>query len=153
MRTFPPSSTLDTPSEIRRKLRENVTTYDPMTVDEKLDYLISYTPAYKVYSVFVSQSGTTAPVVDSLLEDTIGSLVWGRLTGGTYTLRKTGAFIEKKTKPIKAWGTDKDGNAYEMIWTDVNTLTLKTYASTDLVNPVDGILSETEINVYVYGNV
>lgn len=153
MRTFPPSTKLDTSSELRRKLRENIVTYDPMTVEEKLEYLLSFTPQYKTYSVYLTQSGTTAPVVVSLLEDSIGSPVWTRVSGGTYSLTKTGAFIEKKTKPINAWGTDKAGNAYEMIWIDVDTLILKTYASTDLINPVDNILSNTEINIYVYGNI
>jgi hypothetical protein len=160
MANFPPSTKLDTPSEIRRKLRENVTIYDPMGVDEKLDYLLDKvevisgtTTLFKTYSVFVSQSGTTAPTVVSLLEDTIGSPVWTRVTGGTYLLTKTGAFIANSTKPFKAWGVDKLGNGFEMNWTSVNTLTLYTYASTDLLTPVDDILDNTEINVYVYGSI
>lgn len=49
-----------------------------------------------VYTALLSQSGTNAPTV-TVLENSIGNIVWGYLASGVYTATLTGAFIESKT--------------------------------------------------------
>lgn len=101
------------------------------------------------YTVLLNQSGTTAPIATILL-DTISGLTWTRTSGGTYNLTKTGAFTENKTIPISDNYTDINGNYYTIEWIDVNTLTLKTYASTDLENPVDDVLNKQYLNISIF---
>jgi hypothetical protein len=114
---------------------------------EKINTLVNNMPY--TYKVFLTQSGTTAPVVTTLV-DTIGNTTWTRVTGGTYNLTKTGAFVENKTVPISDTYVDIDGNVYTIERIDANTMTLKTYASTDLVNPADGVLTNQYLNIDIY---
>jgi len=51
---------------------------------------------YKVYSALISQSGTAAPTA-TVLENTIGAIVWTRTSAGTYSGTLTGAFTASKT--------------------------------------------------------
>ena len=112
-----------------------------------LDTIDNNTPY--IYRVFLTQSGTTAPIAITLI-DTISGLTWNRISGGTYTLTKTNAFIENKTVPVSDNYTDINGNYYTIERTNVNTITLKTYASTDLENPVDDILNNQYLNIEIY---
>lgn len=101
------------------------------------------------YKLFLTQSGTTAPIATVLI-DTISGTTWTRISAGTYNLIKTGAFIENKTIPVSDNYTDVDGNYYTIERTDINTITLKTYASTDLDNSVDDILNNQYLNIEIY---
>ncbi len=53
-------------------------------------------PAYKVYSAWISQSGTDAPTV-TVLENKIGEIVWTRDQAGNYYGTLAGVFPEEKT--------------------------------------------------------
>ncbi len=104
------------------------------------------------YHVFLSQSGTAAPiVVGTPLEDTIPSPVWSRSAAGTFPLTKAGAFKSGKTTPFKAVGFDEAGNKMVAQWINEDVILLTTYAVDDLETPADDILSTTEFNVEVYG--
>jgi hypothetical protein len=51
---------------------------------------------YKVYTALLSQNGTTAPV-PTILENTIGNIVWTRIEAGFYIATLNGAFTAGKT--------------------------------------------------------
>lgn len=55
---------------------------------------ISIAP-YKVYSAILNQSGTNAPVA-TVLENTIGNIVWSYSSVGNYDATLTGAFTNNK---------------------------------------------------------
>lgn len=52
----------------------------------------------KEYSVFVTQQGTSAPTV-LIKKNSIGDVVWSRVSIGTYDVTKIGAFVENSTVP------------------------------------------------------
>ena len=56
-------------------------------------------PAYKVYTALLSQEGTDAPVA-TILENTLGEIVWSREIKGIYTGTLLNTFIEDKTHLI-----------------------------------------------------
>jgi hypothetical protein len=68
----------------------NGSTYDTKKVNSE------YLKPYKVYSALISQSGTSAPTV-TVLENTIGTIVWARSASGDYNGTLTGAFTASKT--------------------------------------------------------
>lgn len=113
-----------------------------------LEYMELYPRSFR-YTALVSQSGTDDPVA-IVLEDSIEGLIWTRTGVGTYTLTKTGAFTENKTIPIEDSYVDVDDNLYKFVRTDINTMTLTTYASTDWETPVDGILSNRYLHIEIY---
>jgi len=51
---------------------------------------------YNSYTALLTQSGTSAPVA-TVLENTIGNIVWTRYGVGNYKGTLTGAFVENKT--------------------------------------------------------
>lgn len=53
-------------------------------------------PSYKVYTALISQSGTDAPTA-IVLENTLGNVVWTRVSEGIYIGTLTGAFTTNKT--------------------------------------------------------
>ena len=52
-------------------------------------------PNYKIYKVLISQSGENAPTV-TILENTLGNIVWTRNSTGTYLGTLTGVFTTSK---------------------------------------------------------
>ena len=53
-------------------------------------------PPYKVYTALLTQTGTNAPVA-TVLENTIGNIVWARNNTGIYQAVLVGAFTLNKT--------------------------------------------------------
>lgn len=117
----------------------NGSTYDSKKVNS--DYL----KPYKVYSALLSQSGTSAPTA-TVLENTIGSLVWSRTSTGYYKATLTGAFTLNKT--LVFVGADDPENSYGSRRIDANELLLKTTDSTNTF--ADDILYFTSIEIRVY---
>lgn len=68
----------------------------PSMLKEILSRLTPQAPKYKVYTALLSQSGTDAPVA-TVLENTLGDIVWTRTSVGEYRGNLTGIFIEEKT--------------------------------------------------------
>src|SRR3989337_2171151 len=54
---------------------------------------------YKKYVALLTQTGTNAPVA-TVLENTIGNIVWARGGTGQYTAALTGAFTINKTYAV-----------------------------------------------------
>jgi len=51
---------------------------------------------YKVYTALLTQTGTDAPVA-TVLENTLGDIVWSRVNVGVYLGTLNGAFLSDKT--------------------------------------------------------
>lgn len=66
---------------------------DIVSINNAIDAL---QPTYKVYTALLNQTGTSAPTV-IVLENTIGSIVWSRVSTGLYKAELTGAFTTSKT--------------------------------------------------------
>jgi len=105
--------------------------------------------SYKYYTVFMSQSGTDAPTVRDI-DNTIGRVLLARTGIGTYTLTKTNAFTLNKTVPKKDSYIDTDGNKMTLEHTDINTMTLKTYAAVDDTVLADSVLSDQYLTIQVF---
>jgi len=97
---------------------------------------------------FLTQSGTNNPVFTSIINTLDG--VWARTGVGTYTLTKTGIFVENKTIPNDDVYTDQSGNLFKINRTSENIITLLTYAAADTATLADGVLSNRFINIEVY---
>ena len=58
---------------------------------------------YKVYTALLTQSGTDAPTVATVFENTIGNITWTRpISDGIYVANLAGAFTANKTY-INCW--------------------------------------------------
>ena len=52
--------------------------------------------------------------------------------------------------PVRDAYIDADGNKMVMEWTDMSTLTLKTYAAADTETLADGVLVNQYVNIETY---
>lgn len=103
----------------------------------------------KVYTAFLTQAGTAAPVA-TVLNNTIGAIAIARSAAGTYTFTLANAFVLNKTVPVEDIYVDDAGDKYKLVRTSANVMTLTTYESADLNTPADDILSGRYINIEVY---
>ena len=67
-----------------------------ITSQAPIQYISDYIRPYKVYSALISQAGTAAPTV-TILENTIGNIVWTRISEGQYQAELANAFTLNKT--------------------------------------------------------
>lgn len=101
-------------------------------------------PKFKVYTALLSQSGTDAPV-PTILENTLGNIVWTYFDIGVYRGTLIGAFpINKYFGPSPSDGFDADvnrgggGTAYFVYRIDDDTIQVNTGADdTLLISPID----------------
>ena len=102
-------------------------------------------PTYKKYIATISQTGTSDPTV-TILENTIGDIVWTRSLVGVYYGTLTGAFTANKTS-VNISGVYK-GSAQGIRRNDneVNVITTATLTITE----TDSLLDETYIEIRVY---
>lgn len=106
-------------------------------------------PTYKVYTALMSQVGTSAPTA-IVLENTIGSIVWSRISLGTYRAALAGTFlIDKLFIPCPSGGFDASvnigggGSSYKLARLNDGFIQLTTSASDDVLN-----YTPIEIRVY-----
>jgi len=101
-------------------------------------------PAYKVYTVLLTQSGTTNPVV-TVLENTIGTINITRSGTGGYTITSSGLFTLNKTTfditPIQ--GFIKQGTL-----SSINSIIFETRDNTNATS--DGLLASKKLEIRVY---
>ena len=106
-------------------------------------------PSYKVYSALLSQSGTSNPTA-TVLENTIGNIVWARADIGRYSGTLTGAFTADKTFILTngGWKSGVYGGwlYFETAYND-SVVSLQQDASN--LSPQDGF-SKQEIEIRVY---
>lgn len=67
-------------------------------------------PRYKVYKAIMNQAGGAAPTV-SIIENSIGNIVWTRTGVGSYTGTLTGAFPSGKVPNLTIPVAPLDGDA------------------------------------------
>ena len=65
-------------------------------IDEIIKKLNDNEPKYKVYTALLTQTGTSDPVA-TVLENTLGDIVWSRVGVGHYSGVLLGAFTANKT--------------------------------------------------------
>ena len=118
-------------------------------VADYVDQEITAVKPYKIYSILISQSSTSAPVVTTLLENTFtGTITWARLSTGLYegTITTT-EFTNLKTAFILTpIGVDLNCATYS---TADNKVQIKTWQCS-AVAFADGQLNETYYEIRVY---
>lgn len=95
---------------------------------------------YTCYTAIMNQSGTAAPTA-TIMENSIGAIVWTRDSAGTYVGSLSHVFTENKT-----WITCVNQNSSKQVycfWIDASTIGLETEDSTD-----GNVNASIEIRVY-----
>ena len=122
----------------------------PAMLKEILSRLAPQSPKYKVYTALLTQSGTDAPVA-TVLENTLGDIVWSYASIGTYNAALEGAFILNKTS-VKIGSFDALSSSYGYFSftseSQPDIYILQSYDLTDLL--ADNILANTLIEIRVY---
>lgn len=124
-------------------------------VDRKTEYFsledlqdsISSGGDYKVYRAILNQTGTSAPVA-TVLENTIGSIVWTRSSQGTYLATLNGAFLANKTYYPTFGMSDSFNRVYINRISD-NAIRVRAI-SEDLTANLDNELFNFPIEIIVY---
>lgn len=120
--------------------------------------IIGSTLGYKVYTALLTQSGTGAPTV-TVLQNTIGTIVWSRVSIGSYKGTLTGVFTSGKTFYNITYNNNAGGGGsgefliYEIRNDNINAIqisTLDVEMVTHLANPSDSLLSSTPIEIRIY---
>ena len=106
-------------------------------------------PAYKVYTALLSQEGTDAPVA-TILENTLGEIVWSREIKGIYTGTLLNTFIEDKTHLILTNNTYTLGGYPSYNSFDVKDTDSVRIVTTESPENIDGNLYNTPIEIRVY---
>lgn len=107
---------------------------------------------YKVYTALLSHFSTDAPTV-TVLENTIGNVVWSRASAGLYNATLSGAFPENKSfspnhQARSSNENDVDFNVRSMRYDD-NTFSVMTLNPTSGLG-IDGVLELYPIEIRVY---
>lgn len=105
-------------------------------------------PKYKVYTALLTQTGTSAPVA-TVLENTIGAIVFGYDQPGTYTLTLSGAFPAAKTWVIinASVAASDFSITFSISRLSDNVLNLSSHTT---FNPENDLISGTAIEIRVY---
>ena len=100
----------------------------------------------KIYKALITQSGTDAPTV-TILENTIGNIVWSYDSTGTYFGTLINAFTENKT--FLPQPSEKTHNScVELLYSDADTVEINTYDVTPVL--ANDILVGNSILIEVY---
>ena len=101
---------------------------------------------YKSYVALISQTGTAAPTV-TVLENTIGDIVWTRFAAGDYRGTLTGAFTSGKVFCLS--------NQIEPLQTilivrkNIDSIAINTI-TTATTSVIDSALVNTSIEIRIY---
>jgi len=105
----------------------------------------------KTYAVFLTQTGTNAPVA-TILENTLGATpTWARTSTGIYTATTVGYFTPGKTVPNsnpELYIDPVSGNKITAVRTSANVITITTTDDED--TPIDDALTDRYIEIVVY---
>jgi hypothetical protein len=102
---------------------------------------------YKKYIANITQSGIAAPTV-SILENTIGDIVWTRNLAGEYYGTLTNAFPMDKTYIIINAFSNNASDSAAALWNNVSQVAILTCDTS--FTRVDNILSFTTIEIRTY---
>lgn len=105
--------------------------------------------SYETYVALLTQSGTNAPVA-TILENTIGDIIWTRVSTGLYKGTLTGAFLATKTAVYLTNGGNIAPPAIFNTYADtVNTITLKSVRA-DTGTVTDSLVNTATLEIRVY---
>lgn len=117
------------------------------TIDDTVSY-VDDQQAIKKYVAIINQSGSSAPVA-TVLENTIGNIVWSRVATGTYLGTLNGAFPVNKVLILSSMGVG--GPAAEINSARaVDNFVYLVSISNSTYNPVDSALVNANIEIRVY---
>jgi hypothetical protein len=102
--------------------------------------------AYKKYIALISQTGTADPTV-SILENTIGDIVWTRTLAGRYEGTLVGAFPDQ-SKTYLLNSITQTNNYIRFYWTSANVVQIRTADFTNTLQ--DGQLDFNTIEIRTY---
>lgn len=105
-------------------------------------------PKYKVYSALISQTGGSEPTV-TILDNTIGNIVWGYSTSGLYRGTLVGAFTPNKTMVFASRQMGGPSAAY-MYASAVTADEVQITTGIATGGPGDGIMDNASIEIRVY---
>jgi hypothetical protein len=110
-------------------------------------------PPYSVYKALINQTGTSAPTV-TILENTIGTIVWSRFGTGTYFGTLVGAFPIGRTECICGNSIISATTGMTLARLGDNLINLHTYNTSTNTNADDvlqfGYQYGTSIEIRVY---
>jgi hypothetical protein len=98
---------------------------------------------YNVYTALLTQTGTNAPVA-TILENTVGNIVWSYDSTGEYLGTLTGVFISDKT-----YFSAMPSQVTQLKFIRINDNTVNLGTSTSGVK-TNGLLSATPVEIRVY---
>lgn len=106
---------------------------------------------YKVYTAFLTQSGTNAPVA-VVLQNTIGDISFEYIDIGAYAISSNNLFTEDKTIVLQDQQINRNDNDIDycirIVYDDVNSIIINTaFLDTSEIN--DALLN-TPIEIRVY---
>jgi len=108
-------------------------------------------PAYKVYSVLVTQTGTSAPTV-KVLENTLGTVTISYDSVGYYYFTSSGLFTEDKTFHILSSGGGNNALQKHVVsvWEDADNISIQCGTIATTVVPANGVLIRASFEIRVY---
>ncbi len=120
-------------------------------INEIIDYLngngTSGGGSYKVYSAVISQTDTNAPVA-TVLENTLGNIIFSYEGVGSYKGTLTGAFTTNKTLFLSS---NRDIASYMSIGiSDENSFIFESVLLSDPTTPSNDVISSNGIEIRVY---
>jgi hypothetical protein len=108
-------------------------------------------PTYKVYTALLTQTGEDAPTA-TVLENTLGDIVWTRIDEGIYIGTLSNSFIENKTGVIinnTAYASDNQITTVDVLTT--STVNIQTSRTTNGVFGLeDSCMYNNLIEIRVY---
>ena len=106
---------------------------------------------YKVYTALLTQTGTNDPT-EIILDNTIGSIIWTRITDGNYLGTLTGAFINNKTALFIQDNVTLSSIAIAPadVWIERSSDDTVNIYTMDSSNLIDDVLNNTTIEIRVY---
>jgi hypothetical protein len=104
------------------------------------------TTTSKIYKAIINQTSTNDPVETYLIQNSIGTLTWSRVSTGYYKVASTGLFTVDQTFFYQP--SPKDSNI-EIVIRQQNDSEIRIYTYTGGVL-TDGLLTKANIHIEVY---
>ena len=132
-----------------QSVTESGLTTTNLTVTENINGVSvnSIVPTYQKYIATISQTGTSDPAV-TILENTIGNIVWTRIAAGQYEGTLTGAFPSADKTYCMISQVNSSQGVYYINWTSANTIQIEWYDFS--FTQLDSVLFYNTIEIRVY---
>lgn len=132
-----------------QSVTESGLTTTNLTVTENINGVSVNTivPTYQKYIATISQAGTLDPTV-TILENTVGNIVWTRIAAGQYEGTLTGAFPNLDKTYCMISQVNSSQGVYYINWTSANTIQIEWYDFS--YTQLDSVLLYNTIEIRVY---